>query len=212
MTQVYSSIYLSLFLPCLVLEMACVSSRMQDQSDWLSEWLRVGLCPGGPGNAGECGCCAPGPQPELTPNSCASSGKSWKGACGASWTLEAGGGTWGCPCWLFELKKVLLAYSCGFLQTCEELLPKWRSLENSPEGRGEETFKEEINKKRWQTSHSTKRGFGLPVKLHPSSSPSLKFIKLVHCSQRLPTILRPLFWGPYWSCCVLALRVDDILT
>lgn len=47
----------------------------------------------------------------------------------------------------------LLAYAGGLQQTCEELLPKWRSFENSQKAGGgwggalEETFKEKINKR-----------------------------------------------------------------
>lgn len=109
-----------------------------------SRWLMPRRCTE---RAGECGCSAPGPQPELTFHSCALSGRSWKGGCGAIWTLEAAGGTWGCFSRLFELEKGLMTCPCGLQQTCEELLPKQRSFENSPEGRGEETFKEEINKR-----------------------------------------------------------------
>lgn len=44
------------------------------------------------------------------------------------------GRAWGSSRWLFELGRGVLAHSCGLQQTCEELLPKWRSFENRPGG------------------------------------------------------------------------------
>lgn len=123
-----------------------VSSRVKDQCDCLSEGLQVGLCPGDLQNAVSVAALLMGCTLNWPPTAVLVR-KEMEGGRGASWTLEAGGGTWGSSCWLCELEKGLLACSCGLQLTCEELLPKRRSFENSPEGGGEETFKEEINKR-----------------------------------------------------------------
>lgn len=139
-------IYLCIFL-CFLLTSFwkwLVSSRVKDQCDCLNEGLRVGLCSGDP----QVSVAALLMGYSLNwPPTAVLVRKEMEGGCGVSWTLEQGGGTWGCSCWLFELEKGLLVCSCGLQPTCEELLPKRRSFENSPEGWEEETFKEEINKR-----------------------------------------------------------------
>ena len=80
-------------------------------------------------------CSAQGPQSEPSPHICAVPGRCWKGVQRPLWSqLDPRGraGAWAAPAGPLSWGE--LARSCGLQQTCEELLPKWRSFENSPGG------------------------------------------------------------------------------
>lgn len=72
-----------------------------------------------------------------------------------------------CLCWCLSWGR-RRPCSCGLQQTCEGELLQRGGGKTAQEA--EETATEEVNKKLRQTSHFGKRRFGLPVKLHSSSS------------------------------------------